>query len=214
MRHVLLSLLFLATTQVWGQAPPESRLIWEDQFDLAGGIDVSGGIAVSRHRAVAVGVGTPVNGGEELLVRAYDTATGTLAWQDQAPPGAITDIVIDKLGQGLLLLGLLLMSLAVTFWCVLTMSQQGIGCGRDIANKGRDDIVQSIAAGSHGVYVVGYGGNVGPAPLDFLVRAYDKSSGALLWEDQVDKGSDDAAWRVATQGRMVFVAGSTVSSLD
>jgi hypothetical protein len=37
MRYVLFSLLFLATTQVWGQPPPESRLIWEDQFDLAGG---------------------------------------------------------------------------------------------------------------------------------------------------------------------------------
>jgi hypothetical protein len=47
MRHVPLSLLFLATTQVWGQAPPESRLIWEDQFDLAGRTDLSSGIAVS-----------------------------------------------------------------------------------------------------------------------------------------------------------------------
>jgi hypothetical protein len=37
MRRVPLSLLFLATTQVWGQAPPKNRLIWEDQFDLAGG---------------------------------------------------------------------------------------------------------------------------------------------------------------------------------
>jgi hypothetical protein len=89
MRRVPLSLLFLATTQVWGQAPPKNRLIWEDQFDLAGGADGSRGIAVSRHRAVAVGIGSPVNGREELLVRAYDTATGTLAWQDQAPLAGI-----------------------------------------------------------------------------------------------------------------------------
>jgi hypothetical protein len=36
-----------------------------------------------------------------MLVRAYDTATGTLAWQDQAPlaSGIITRVFIDDLGH-------------------------------------------------------------------------------------------------------------------
>ena len=77
-------------------------LRWQGvQFDLAGGTDQARAIAISSHRAVAIGVGTTVNGGVDLLVRAYDTATGTLQWRDQSPlaSGIITSVVIDDFGH-------------------------------------------------------------------------------------------------------------------
>ena len=79
----------------------------------------------------------------------------------------------------------------------------------DVVNKGRDDFVQDIAAGPEGVFVVGYGGNIGGSLNRILVRAYDKTIGALLWEDQVGNGMNDAvAWQVETEGDLVLVSGS------
>jgi hypothetical protein len=79
-------------------------------------------------------------------------------------------------------------------------------------NKGRDDIVQDIAAGPSGVYVVGYGGNSLTTPLSYIVEAFDKTTGTLLWEDVLALGIDTAAWRVVATDTMVLVAGTTAGS--
>ncbi len=53
-------------------------------------------------------------------------------------------------------------------------------------------------------------GGVEPVPgsPDFVVRAYDAMTGALLWEDEFDKsGSNDQASAVATALGRVFAAG-------
>ena len=211
------AIFLLLTASALGQTRVD--FLWEDQFDLAGRIDQARGVAVSSTRAVAIGVGGTATQGVDLLVRAYDTETGTMVWQDQAPlsAGYITGVVIDELDDKVFGAGYAPDSsgagdsgadILVRAYDVTT----GNRLWEDIANKGRDDFVQAIAAGAHGVYVVGYGGNVGPSPLDFLVRAYDKTTGTLLWEDQLDNGSDDVAWKVATQCQMVFVAGSTSCS--
>jgi hypothetical protein len=44
---------------------------------------------------------------------------------------------------------------------------------------------------------------------DFVVRAVDERTGALLWQDQVDKGDDDFASGVVADGGRVFVSGNT-----
>jgi len=207
------ALIFLLLSgSAWGQTSFD--FLWEDQFNLAGRTDEARAIAVSSTRAVAIGVGSTMNEGIDLLVRAYDTKTGTLAWRDQAPlsAGYITNVVIDELDDNVFGAGYAPDGSGADILVRAYDATTGNRLWEDVANKGRDDFVQAIAAGPLGVYVVGYGGNVDASPLDFLVRAYDKASGALLWEDQVDNGGDDVAWRVATQGQMVFVAGSTSSS--
>ena len=187
-------------------------LRWQDQFDLAGGTDQAGAIAISSNRAVAIGVGTTVNGGVDLLVRAYATATGTLQWRDQSPlaSGIITSVVIDDFGHKVFGAGYAQGGEGTDFLIRAYDATTGNRLWEDISNKGRDDFVQGIAASRLGVFVVGYGGNVGTSSLDFLVRAYAPRTGTLLWEDQVDNaGNDDAAWKVVVEGSTVFVAGSS-----
>jgi glucose dehydrogenase len=187
-------------------------LTWQDQFDLAGGTDQARSIAISSHRAVAIGVGRTVNGGVDLLVRAYDTATGTLEWRDQAPlaSGIITTVVIDDLGRRVFGAGYAQGGQDTDTLVRAYDARTGDRLWEDIVNKGLDDFVQGIAASRLGIFVVGYGGNVGGSKIDFLVRAYAPKTGALLWEDQVDNaGNDDVAWKVAVGRRRVFVAGST-----
>ena len=213
----ILAIFLLLTASALGQTRVDLR--WEDQFDLAGSIDQARAVAVSSTRAVAIGVGGTATQGVDLLVRAYDTETGAMVWQDQAPlsAGYITGVALDELDDKVFCAGYAPDSSGAgdsgaDFLVRAYDATTGNRLWEDFVNKGRDDFVQAITAGGHGVYVVGYGGNVGPDPLDFLVRAYDKTSGSLLWEDQVDNGGDDVAWKVATDGQMVFVAGSTSSS--
>jgi hypothetical protein len=213
----VLAIFLLLTASALGQTRVD--LLWEDQFDLAGSIDQARAVAVSSTRAVAIGVGGTATQGVDLLVRAYDTETGAMVWQDQAPlsAGYITGVALDELDDKVFCAGYAPDSSGAgdsgaDFLVRAYDATTGNRLWEDFVNKGRDDFVQAITAGGHGVYVVGYGGNVGPDPLDFLVRAYDKTSGSLLWEDQVDNGGDDVAWKVATDGQMVFVAGSTSSS--
>src|SRR5205085_11385473 len=81
----------------------------------------------------------------------------------------------------------------------------------DTWDAGRDDTPQAIAAGPSAVIVVGYGGNSPGHLLAFLVRAYDPETGAILWEDRVERSGLDVAARTVTMANnRVIVAGTTV----
>ncbi len=214
MRRILvvtLSLPILLALPAQSKVSERNPLIWEDQFDLAGRTDVASGITVSSRMAVAIGVGSTANGGIDLLVRAYDVKTGTLKWHDQTPlaSGYIVKTVIDDVGHKVFGAGYAANGPGTDFLVRAYDARTGNRLWQDVVNKGRDDLVQGIAAGPEGVFVVGYGGNIGGSALKFLVRAYDKTIGALLWEDQVGNGMNDAvAWQVETEGDLVFVSGS------
>lgn len=183
-------------------------LLWQDQFDLAGHWDLATSIAVSGQRALAIGVGSETgttNLPVDLLVRAYDLASGTLQWQDQMPliSGVIDLVFIDDLGQTVFVTGYVPGGLLIRAYDART----GDRLWEDIVDKGR---ARAIAASHAAVFVVG-GVNIGESE-NFLVRAYDPRTGALLWGDQADiEGNSDIAWAVATEGGMAFVLGSTSS---
>lgn len=179
------------------------ELKWEDQFPVGG---LTREVTVSGSRAVTVAESSQ-------MLRAYDTETGALAWQDSDPQN--TAYVIDSEGDTVFAAG----SASVSFddsdlFIRAIQASTGNRLWEDIANKGKGDVVLDVSVGPHGVYIVGRGGNATvQLPYDFLVRAYDKSTGQLLWEDQVDKGDMDVAWRVAPAGNLVIVAGSSSPSI-
>ena len=73
-------------------------LLWEDRFGVDTH-DVAKGVAVSNDRVVAVG-----NGDGELVVRSYNTRTGTLEWWDQTP-GGLSSVVMDDSGRQVFVTG-------------------------------------------------------------------------------------------------------------
>ena len=75
MKHIALFLLLIGTAQA-------QELLWEDQFNLAGGRDQANVIAAIGNRVVGIGTGYTQAGGLDMIIRAYDTATGTLQWSD------------------------------------------------------------------------------------------------------------------------------------
>ena len=71
----------------------------------------------------------------------------------------------------------------------------------------------SSAAGGNRLFVAGFVSTMPPS-RDFVVRAYSVDTGELLWQDRVDRGSDEYALAVATDGATVWVSGNAGQNGD
>ena len=143
----------------------KGSVLWQDIVDR-GGADTVRHVAAAGRTAVVVGRSVEAagpGGGDDWLVRAYDTKTGTLLWED-----------------------------AVDF---------ALG----------DDQARRVAVGKKQVVVVGEATNAiaADSDQDWIVRAYDTKTGALLWEDRFDGGAMavDRPEQVVFAGKSVLVGG-------
>jgi len=165
--------------------PAGGDLLWQDQFDLAGGQDVAKAVASSNGRVVVVGSAQNGAGNSVFVVRAYDPEHGTLLWEDRVDPeggnGQATAVVMDNqrvvvLGQGVDAMGnsrtLIRAYVAETgelawadHWPAPQFGQGGL------ALQGGHVVTAGLGVDASGNRRV-------------LVRAYAKKSGALAWEDE------------------------------
>lgn len=194
-----------------GSALAQDRLLWERRVDLNGGLDVARSVAVSNGKVIVAG-NAHVPTGLDFLTLAYDTQTGRPMWSDHTPLVAgLSTRVFAVTSQGAVFTA----GYAPNgFGSDIVVRGHGVGTGRplweDRMDKGRDDLPTGFAANERAVVVVGYGGNTTSHAIDLLVRAYQPSTGALLWEDQLDvSGASDLATSVAMTDRAVYVLGQS-----
>jgi outer membrane protein assembly factor BamB len=138
--------------------------LWTDAVPGDSGITTDLQIASAAGRIFAAGYVADANGpgGTDIVIRAYDAATGTLLWNN--------------------------------LW-----------------DSGRDDFPNAIVAGPTAVVAAGVGANTLTSPLSFIVRAYDPTTGAVLWEDRQSPGERATATSVAITRTRVFVSGTTTT---
>lgn len=205
---ILLFMVFTSSA-VFGQ----DRLLWEQRFDITGGIDIARAVTVSQRTVVLVG--TSSSASTDMTVRGLNKRTGKIQWSQQSSlASGINTAVYATKSQGIVYTAGYSpdgpgSNIEVHAYSAAT----GGTVWQDVFNRGRDDRPQDLAANRSAVVVVGYGGNTPGHTLDFLVRAYNPLTGALLWEDQVDSGGDDQAWDVALTDTQAIVAGSAGSAL-
>jgi hypothetical protein len=70
-------------------------LLWQNQFDLAGGFDTASKIAVDGRQLIVAGDGINAMGNKDWVVRAFNAQTGSLLWQDQFDLAGGNDISHD-----------------------------------------------------------------------------------------------------------------------
>lgn len=202
-------------TAAWS-APP--GLLWENVFDPEGLDDYGQYALVADGRSFAAAVASGAGTAYDFVVRAHDSASGALLWSDQ----------VDRIGAGdaafwLAASGGRLAAAGFTagdatcswidsgncdFYVRAYDAATGAVLWEDRADGGGGtDWAASVAAGAGRVVAAGERGASG-GHSDLWVRAYNAATGALLWEDVVDRGGgDDGARSVAIRGSLVLVAG-------
>jgi hypothetical protein len=187
-------------------------LLWEDQVDQAEDTDRAFALAVGAGQVFAAGFGTNTAGNQDFLVRAYDPKSGALLWEDQLDHAGFNDVAEALAVQG----GWVFAAGSVErgagnqdFLIRAYDAKTGALLWEDQADTaGHNDVAFALAVGEAQVFAAGFGTNAA-GNQDFLIRAYDAKTGALLWEDQVDQaGFDETAFALAVREGQVFAAGS------
>jgi outer membrane protein assembly factor BamB len=151
-------------------------LLWEDAVDYALGEDQPRRVAVGKKQVVVIGGATNAVGpstGEDLAVRAYDSKTGALLWEDLFDGPSEND-----------------------------RAEQVAIAGKAVLVAGRSQRLVDPESGN-----------------DWVVRAYDVQTGALLWSDAYDGalGNDRVstdAGGLAVSRKQAFVAGRSRNVVD
>ena len=189
-------------------------LRWEDEFDEAGGTDSASAIILKGNRVFAAGGVTNAAGNTDILVRAYNAETGALLWEDQYDKAGGSDRTLDitVMGNRVFLAGRVTNAAGNNDYLVRAYnSESGALLWEDQLDKaGGSDVAIGVTVKGNRVFVAGLGTN-SAGNEDFLVRAYNAKTGALLWEDQFDKaGLDEVAGSIVARGNRVFVGGSGI----
>jgi len=199
---------FLTAGTAWSE---QGRLLWQDTVDVST-FDQAFDVAALRDRVFVAGfVGVPGRG-RDFLVRAYDARMGTLLWQDRVDTG------FDDFASGVVAEGKrVFVSGAVgsgccTDWLVRAHdAETGRLLWEDrFDQSGRRDSPRpgALAVSEGLLFVAGSADNLAV----WVVRAYDASTGALVWQDQFAEGSG-AESLVVRRGR-VFVGGFGKTNLS
>jgi glucose dehydrogenase len=184
----------------------DGKLLWADVFDRAGGIDDAIGITPAGGKVFALGgadlpptfLGIP-------LIRAYESKTGRLLWQQELADsqGVFDSAVVHE--ETVIAVGGNLAWLVQAYDAETGTVQWGDRFGVGTSNR-------AIGVAEHNGRVF-VGGRARPpgAALNWFVRAYDASSGNVLWEDHAPAGIGGQVGSVAVEGNQVIAVGTVVA---
>ena len=184
------------------------HLVWDSRFPQAS----PGVLAVDADRVYVGGsaVGT-AGGAASAFLAAYDLHAGILLWQER--PAAASDVIRDLAVAGSQLFAAgegtsLLRSYDVATGMLIWEDQTG-------SPNGQEDLALGVDVGSDLVFVAGQR-SVPFEYSEFLVRAYDPTSGELVWEDSSHRSNSSFASGIAVKGQRVFAVGGAgkASSID
>jgi glucose dehydrogenase len=185
----------------------DGRLLWRDSFDRGGGDDDALGITLAGERVIAVGAGNlDANFVGIPLIRAYDSKTGLLLWQNELADGR------GVFGRAVVHQGRVIAVGGNTDWLIQAYeAETGAALWQDRFGVGTGNRAISVAEGDGRVFV---GGKARPPSgrLSWLVRAYDAASGNVLWEDYPVPSAFAQATRIAVEGNRVIAVGLVSTS--
>lgn len=192
------------------EARSQGTLLWQDRYNPTS-FEQAFMIAADKGRAFAAGYVLNRNG-RDAVVRAYEAKTGRLLWQDNVNRGN------DEFASGVVTDGrLVYVSGAAVLpnhdfdWTLRAYDAQTGALVWDTTwdLAGGIDIPRGTAlAISNGRILLGGYGTTGAGHQDWIVRAYNASDGALIWQDQRDlSGGSDGVYSLAADNNRVFAGG-------
>ena len=186
----------------------DGRLLWDDEFDRSGRIDSALGITAASGKVFAVGgADFPPNSVRGIpLIRAYEGQTGRLLWQQEIADGQGTFGHAIVHGETVVAVGGNLAWLVQAYDAETGTAQWGDRFGVGVSNR-------AIGVAEHAgrVFVGGRARPTTGAAINWFVRAYDASSGNVLWEDYAPAGIGGQVISVAVEGNLLIATGSLLT---
>jgi hypothetical protein len=188
------------------------KLVWQDE--VVGGFifDVAWQVVSDGPRVFAAGFSQGSGEKLDFLVRAYDSGSGSLLWEDRVNEGggfdgasavAVKDGIVVVGGAG----GPLCRwdKASNCDWLVRAYAARtgALQWQAQVDGVGKDDQVNGVTLADNQAFVAGVLTN-SRNDFDFLLRTYDLRSGVSNWQDQV---SNAWAEQVALGDHEVFVVG-------
>lgn len=208
--------LFIIITGVFSAASTlaaPGTLLWEDQIDQAARADFAVAVAAAHGKVVAVGWTTNTARNRDILVRAYDGASGSLQWQDKFDfTGGIDSATSVVAAENVVVVGGSATNKAGNSnWLVRAYElTTGKLLWQDVAQTGgASEQVYELATDGHRVFAAGVSANGTTNTSQLITRAYDLRNGALAWEAGVNGvRADSASIGLAIHSGLAFAAAS------
>ena len=188
----------------------DGSLLWASTDDAHGGFDRYNGVVLAGNVAVSAGYETGTDNYYDLLVTGHNVKTGTLLWASlyDGDGGATRGNAIAASGSTVFVVGdeaadpstdMMIRAYEATSGALLWSDSH------DVA--GYYDSAYDVDVDGTVVVTTGEGRPTSGSP-DMLTRAYNTTTGTLLWSDQYDlAGSVDQAWAVHISGTQAIIAG-------
>lgn len=203
-------------------------LLWEDQ--VPGGLpgfsqsDLAAAVASDGNRVIAVGKISDQNG-YHFAVRAYDTVTGSLIWNDLVNTGDGLDYALNiALASGnayVVGLGGAACSFSPTSNCDWLIRAYDENAGtllwsKQVDGNGFDDGARVVLACGDSLVVAGFVGTDEQDQYgDWLVQVLNASDGSLSWQDYLPTpGTFAIPTGLAVSENQLFETGSTSDSAN
>lgn len=195
------------------------KLVWQHEYDRGVGLNGAESLVVRPGRVFVGGFAASASS-DEVVVRAYDSRTGRLLWQHETSGPNSCCTTMRGLGtDGTRIFAAATVANASrkpSFVVLALDAESGLPVWQDwVDNGGRYDAANGIAVRGSQVFAQGFGGRqcLGirspPSDCDILIRSYDATTGALLWDVKAGtQGIDDQAppQVIVAQSGMLFGA--------
>jgi len=124
----------------------QDRVLWDEQFDAAGGGDIARAIAVTGKTVVVTG-GTSTAAGTEMAVRSYNKKTGKVRWSDSTPlvNGVQTAVYATKVAGVVYTAGYAPNGVGSDIDVHAYDAKTGAHLWQDVLDRGRDDFPRDLA---------------------------------------------------------------------
>ncbi|MBI3849909.1 MAG: PQQ-binding-like beta-propeller repeat protein [Verrucomicrobia bacterium] len=216
LRYVFTGLSSTLLTTALISSPATTRaaggdVLWTNQFNLSGGRDQALAVAAKGRGVFVAGRVRNATLNDDWRINAYDAVSGSLLWTNQLDVAGGRDeaLSVAVAGKVVAAAGRVRNGSLNDDWLVRAYDA-GIGSllWQDLydATNGNDRANAIVALGKSVVAVGRVRNSAGND--DWFVRAYDATTGALRWQDQLDLvGDNDEAVAVTIQGTKVFAVG-------
>ncbi|MEM7335335.1 MAG: PQQ-binding-like beta-propeller repeat protein [Chloroflexota bacterium] len=185
-------------------------LIWEDQFDYTGNFDSIYKIAAQNDRVIVAGASEVAVVQENWILRAHDSNTGNLLWQDEYDYNGTVSFLQDLLvtEKFVIVVGEAYDENFEPDWVVSVHDiQTGALVWRDrYSAGGTENIPFDAEVSGNRLFVSGWITNSG-YDEGWFIRSYNLSTGQIFWEELINEPGFEVAFSLAFDRNALFVAG-------